>query len=167
MPNNWRRFFRHLLLPPWYLKRVLTNQNLQKIEALIQQSEQGHTGEIRFAVETALDIGDLWKNVSARERALVVFSQLGIWDTEGNNGVLIYLLIGDRDVEIIADRGINNIVGSTEWQRICHAMEELFRGGKFFEGIALGIQQISEHLARHFPARPTDINELANKPVIL
>jgi uncharacterized membrane protein len=144
----------------------LPTQSLQAIETAIARSEAQHQGEIRFAVEAGLDLWSLLGDQSARERAIEVFSQLQVWDTEANNGVLIYLLWADHDVEIVADRGINARVGSAEWERICGEMEALFRQGRFEEGVILGIQAITVHLVKHFPARPEDRNELEDKPVL-
>ena len=89
-----------------------------------------------------------------RERALDIFSQLRVWDTEHNNGVLIYLLLADRDVEIIADRGIDAHVGAAGWETICRAMEKDFRAGLFEHGVIKGIEDVSRLLARHFPPAP-------------
>ena len=125
-------------------------------------------GEILFAVEAALNTWPLLRDQSARERAVEAFAQLRVWDTEYNNGVLIYLLLADRDVEIIADRGINSKVGSGEWEKICREMEEAFRLGQFESGVIAGIQGIGNHLQAHFPAeRKGGENELSDRPVIL
>jgi uncharacterized membrane protein len=125
-----------------------------------------HAGEIRFVVEGALDGSPLFKNQSAQERAIDIFSQLRIWDTEYNNGLLIYLLLADRAVEIVADRGIHTKVGSEEWQKICRKMESDFAQGNFKQGVCLGINSITEHLSAHFPIAGDDKNELPNKPVV-
>ncbi|MCI0409753.1 MAG: TPM domain-containing protein [Acidobacteria bacterium] len=162
-----KRLFIHLLTPPWKVRRVFPAHALRAIEAAIARSESQHRGEIRFAVEAGLDLWPLLRNQSARERAIEVFSELRVWDTEANNGCLIYLLLADHDVEIVADRGIAARVGSAEWARICGEMEALFRQGRFEEGVILGIHAITPHLAEHFPARPEDRDELENRPVLL
>ena len=118
-------------------------------------------------VEGALEWSALWRDQAARERALELFSLLRVWDTEHNTGVLIYLLLADRDVEIIADRGIDRRVGSAEWQRICRGMEECFRRGDFVPGVKQGIDAISAHLIRHFPAAGENPNELPDQPTVL
>lgn len=140
---------------------------MKEIEALITESEKKHRGEIRFAVEAGLDPGPVWKNVSARERAIDVFSMLRIWDTEENTGVLIYLLLADRDIEIIADRGINKVTGSDLWEEICQEMEQMFRDGRFPDGVKTGIERITGILAEKFPHIGEDENELPNQPVVL
>jgi len=140
---------------------------MRAIEAAIGESETTHFGEIRFAVEAALDPLALLQGRSARERALEVFSQLRVWDTERNNGVLIYLLLADRRVEIVADRGINRDVGQPGWDRICRAMERSFKDGDFELGAVAGIRAIAEHLAKYYPASSANEDELPNKPVAL
>lgn len=140
---------------------------MRAIEAAIRDSEKTHSGEIRFAVEAALDPIALLNNRSARERAVEVFSQLRVWDTERNNGVLIYLLLADRNVEIIADRGIHRDVGQQGWQKICREMEQAFRQGHFEEGVVTGIKTVASHLVRHYPASGVNENELPNQPVVL
>jgi uncharacterized membrane protein len=137
------------------------------IEKAIGAGEAQHRGEIRFAAEAALDSAPLLGGQAARERALEVFSLLRVWDTEENNGVLIYLLLADHDVEIVADRGISARVAAGEWEEICRRMEAAFRRGEFQQGVLAGIAEVSALLARHYPARPGDRNELADKPAIL
>ena len=137
------------------------------IEKAIKASEGMHRGEIRFVVEGMLDNTPLLRGQTARERAIDVFSQLRIWDTERNNGVLIYLLLADRDVEIVADRGIDAKVGTEEWERICRKMEAAFRQADFEGGVVGGIQEVTRHLTEHFPPIGDDRNELPDKPVVL
>ena len=137
------------------------------IEKAIKASEGMHRGEIRFVVEGALDTVPLLRGQAARGRAIDVFSQLRIWDTERNNGVLIYLLLADRDVEIVADRGIDAKVGTEEWERICRKMEAAFRQADFEGGVVGGIQEVTRHLAEHFPPIGDDRNELPDKPVVM
>lgn len=164
---NIRRVLKHLFMPPWRVRLAFPPRTLRAIAAAIGAAEKDHGGEIRFAVESALPLLSLWRGQPARERALEVFSQLRVWDTEQNNGVLIYLLLADRDVEIVADRGVHARVGTEGWERICREMEALFRQGKFEEGALHGIRAVSEHLARHYPPRRGDRNELDNRPVKL
>ena len=165
---NLMRIIRHLSTGQWLLRRVFPTATLTAIEQTIQQSEMNHSGEICIAVEGALNTSALIKNQTARERAIEVFSQLRVWDTEQNNGMLIYLLLADRDVEIIADRGISAKVSNTEWENICHTMESAFSQGQFKAGFIQGIHVISQLLETHFPCDPEkDKNELTNKPTIL
>ena len=162
-----KRLFRHFLTFPWRVGRLFPRQAMAAIEAAIRESETSHNGEIRFAVETALDVRSLLEGKSARERALEVFSQLRMWDTELNNGVLIYLLLADHDVEIVADRGIHQVVGQPVWENICFEMERAFGQGRFDEGAISGIRAVAHHLARHYPAQGKNLNELPDVPVVL
>jgi uncharacterized membrane protein len=146
---------------------VLPTSALRNIEAAIRDSEARHYGELRFVVEANLALPALMHGVTARERAIELFSQLRIWDTEQNSGVLIYLLLADRDVEIIADRGINKLVGSAQWETICQQMEQQFRQQQFEAGVIHGIRAISELLIQHFPASTNNINELPDTTVVL
>ena len=162
-----KRIGKHLLQHRWRVRRIFPPQALAVIERAIKAGEETHSGQVRFAVEGALDGKPLLKNQSARERALDIFSQLRIWDTAHNNGVLIYLLLADRQVEIVADRGINAKVGAAGWERICKAMQADFKAGNFAGGVVRGIQAVSQQLAAHFPKHGTGPNELPDKPVVM
>ena len=164
---NLKRVAKHLLLTHWQVDRAFPRKTMDAIERAIKASETAHAGEIRFAVEGALDSAPLFKAQSARERALEVFAQLRVWDTEHNNGVLIYLLLADRDVEIVADRGIHQKVGSPEWESICRTMETAFRQANFEGGAVNGIQAVTQHLIRHFPDSSAGRNELPDQAVVL
>ena len=164
---NIKRIATHLLLTHWQVNRAFSSDTLIAIDSAIKESEAAHVGEIRFAVEGALDGTALFRGQSARERAIEVFSQLRIWDTEHNNGVLIYLLLADRDVEIVADRGIHAKVGLEEWEKICRTMEAAFKQANYEGGVVSGIQAVTQHLMKHFPASSADQNELPDKPVVL
>src|ERR1700760_2305119 len=145
------RIAKHLVEHHWRARSVFTPKVLGAIEAATKAGEATHSGQVRFVVEGALEARPLFGGQSARERAIDVFSHLRIWDTEHNNGVLIYLLLADRDVEIIADRGIDARVGARGWQDICRTMEADFRAGQFEAGAIKGIAAVSRELARHFP----------------
>lgn len=164
---NIKRIVKHLLMTHWQVKRGFPCQALIAIEQAIKASETAHVGEIRFVVEAALDGTPLFKGQSARERAIDMFSQLRVWDTEHNNGVLIYLLLADRDVEIVADRGIHAKVGSQEWEKICRKMETAFKQANYEVGVISGVQAVTQHLVEHFPAYGAGQNELPDKPVVL
>ncbi|MES2824752.1 MAG: TPM domain-containing protein [Pseudomonadota bacterium] len=164
---NIKRMTKHLLTSEWQVHRHFPVATLTAIEQEIKTSETLHSGEIRFVVEGALDGVQLFKNQTAQARAIDIFSQLRIWDTELNNGVLIYLLLADRDIEIIADRGIYNKVGSEEWEKICVIMENYFKENNFHQGVTAGIDAVTQLLKKHFPIANNDKNELSNKPVIM
>ena len=162
------RFFRHLFNSPWRIRLVFPKRSLKAIETAITYSERSHLGELRFVVEGALDMGELWRGVTPRQRALEVFSQCRVWDTEHNSGVLIYLLLADRDVEIVADRGIHAKVGDAVWADICREMEAQFRAGKFEVGVLEGSAAITRLLQRHFPAQNHENrNELDDTAIVL
>lgn len=139
---------------------------LEAIETAIEAAEAQHGGEIRFVVETALEFGTLWRGVTARDRAIQVFSELGVWDTEHNNGVLIYVLMAEHDVEIIADRGIAKRVSPEDWEAVCQEMERAFRAGEFAPGAVRGIEGVSRLLAAHFPQAMADHNEQPDQPLL-
>jgi uncharacterized membrane protein len=162
-----KRIGKHLLEPHWRVRRVFPADALARIEQAIKTGESTHAGQVRFVVEGALDSSPLFRNQLARERALDVFSHLRIWDTAHNNGVLIYLLLADRDVEIVADRGIDAKVDAEGWEKICREMEADFRAGQFEHGVIKGIEAVSRELARHFPPRGPHPNELPDKPVVM
>ena len=164
---NIKRIAKHLMMPPWQVNWAFPRQTLVAIEQAIKASETAHTGEIRFVVEGALDGTPLFKGQSARERAVDVFAQLRIWDTEHNNGVLIYLLLADRDVEIVADRGVHAKVGNWGCEEICRGMETAFKQGDYEGGVVDGIQAVAQHLIKHFPAAGAGLNELPDKPVVM
>ena len=162
-----KRIGKHLLEHRWRVRRIFTPAVLAAIERAIKAGEATHSGQVRFVVEGALDGAPLLKDQSARERALDVFSQLRIWDTAHNNGVLIYLLLADRKVEIIADRGIDAKVGAAGWAKICSNMEADFKAGNFAGGVIKGIAEVSRQLALYFPKRGAGPNELPDAPVVM
>jgi uncharacterized membrane protein len=162
-----KRIARHLVQHHWRAKQIFPPNVLARIEQAIQRGEATHAGQVRFVVEGALDGRPLFRNQPARARALDVFSQLRIWDTAHNNGVLIYLLLADRDVEIIADRGIDAKVGAAGWESICRAMEAEFAFGRFERGVIGGIEAVSRELAKHFPPQSPHANELPDAPVVM
>ncbi len=165
--NRLQRWLRHLLAGRWQVMRCFSKASMAAIEAAIRRSETTHMGELRFAVEAGLDWHALLHGVTPRQRAIEVFSQLRVWDTEHNSGVLIYLLLADRRVEIVADRGIHTRVGDAGWAAICRGMEAEFRAGRFEQGVLLGLERISALLCQHFPALTENPDELPDAPVVL
>jgi uncharacterized membrane protein len=164
-----RRLLRHLASSPYALRRRLPAGALERIAQAIHQAEAGHQGEIRFAIEAALPWSYLRRNAGARERALMMFSKLRVWDTEHNNGVLLYVNLADRAVEIVADRGVAAKVPRASWQAICHHARDHFRQGGIEAGAVEAIQAIGAVLAEHFPLAPGESrgNELPDQPVVL
>ena len=164
---NLKRILRHLAMTQGQVHRAYPHTVLKAIEQAIKASETTHTGEVRFVVEGALEGAPLFSEQTARQRALALFAQLGMWDTEHNTGVLIYLLLADRAVEIVADRGIHAEAGTHAWVAICHDMEAAFKAAKFEGGAVSGIQAVSRQLADHFPAGGRNANELPDKPLVI
>ena len=164
---NIKRIVKHLLVTDGQVRRAFPRSAMVAIENAIKESETAHVGEIRFAVDGALDGSPLFKGQSARERAINMFAQLRVWDTEDNSGLLIYLLLADRAVEIVADRGIDAKVGTQEWDKICHQMEEAFRQSNYEGGVLSGVLAVTQHLVEHFPAAGHNTNELPDKLVLL
>ncbi len=162
-----RRMARHWLQGLRPARRLLPEAALLQIEGEIRSAESTHAGEIRVVVETALSFGLLWRKISARERALQLFASLGVWDTRHNNGVLLYVLLADRAIEIVADRGIAAHIPPGEWQALCNEVSERFRQGDLTAGCCVAVQSVGRRLARFFPAGDGDGNELPNQPVLL
>jgi hypothetical protein len=164
---NLKRFWRHVAMSPVKAARAFPAKTLDAIQGEIAQQEKRHRGEVSFVVEAELSSGDLWREVSSRNRARDLFALRGVWNTEENNGVLIYVLLADRSVEIVADRGIDRRASPEEWQGICRMMEGHFAAKRFEEGALAGVRAVSELVHRHFPANGRDSNELPDRPVLI
>ena len=162
-----KRWLRHAFMPPWSWRLAFSRAVLDVIEKAVKQSETQHRGELRFAIENALAPGWVWDGMRSRHRALDVFSTLRVWDTEENCGVLIYINLADREVDIVADRGINKIVPDGEWHKIATQMRHEFSLGRFEQGSLQGIEAITRLLSEHFPAGAINRDELPNRPVII
>ena len=161
------RFGRHLITDHWSARRAFPPAALRRIEEAIKVGEARHTGQVRFVIEAALHLSQILRGQTPRERALDVFGRLRVWDTEENCGVLIYVLLADKDVEIVADRGIHRRVGDDAWKSICRAMESAFRNRRFEEGAITGIERVCALLAEHFPRTAPGPNELPDRPLVL
>lgn len=164
---NWRRVLAYLLVPEWVARQRFSPAARSRVEAAIAASEQEHEGELRFVLEGCLPLEYFLKTDGCRARARALFSELRVWDTVHNSGVLIYLNLLDRQVEIVADRGIHAKVGDGFWEGVCQAMEEAFRRGDFEGGTLAAIAHITEALGQHFPARRQNPNELPDTPLVL
>ena len=161
------RFWRHAHMNPLRAARAFPPATLDAIQAAIAASESRHRGEVCFVVEAELTTGQLWSEIDSRQRARQVFALQGVWNTEENNGVLVYVLLADRKVEIVADRGVSSVVPQAEWDAICAAMQEAFRAGRFEAGAVAGVEAASRLLERHFPASGPGRNELPDRPVMI
>jgi uncharacterized membrane protein len=161
------RLHAHLFSSRWHLRRLFPPRTLDAIQACIREEEGRHRGEIRFAVESCLEFRRLLAGLTPAARAREVFGQLGVWDTEENTGVLIYVLLADRHLEIVADRGFRGRVAPEEWTAVCAAVQAEFAAGRYEAGALLAIRRVSALVARAYPHRPGDINELPDAPVVL
>jgi uncharacterized membrane protein len=167
----WRRsgrFFRHLVTDHGSVRRAFPRPTLSRLESAVAEGETRHRGQVVVAIEGSLPLVRVLHRLPPRVRALEVFGLLRAWDTEENCGVLVYLLLADRDVEIVADRGIDAKVGQAEWESICRTMEAAFRERRFEAGLSAGLERIHALLALHFPRTgPRGENELPDRPVVL
>jgi len=159
-----RRLFKHLITPDWLAQRRFPAAARAEIAAAVADSERRHRGEICIVIEGPLPLSLLWQDVSPRQRALEHFALRRVWDTEENSGVLIYVQLIDRCVEIVADRGIAKRVPQTAWDEMCRDLEAALRAGRWKEGILATIGQATRLLAAHFPARQENPNELPDMP---
>jgi uncharacterized membrane protein len=162
-----RRILRHLLMTHWRQRRAFPPAALSAIREVIAKSELQHSGQIRFAVEGALHGMRLLRGQSPRQRALEVFANLHLWDTEQRNGVLIYLLLADRAVEIVVDRGAHLRAQAAHWQRICRGMEAKFRDGRYLDGVIGGIDAVTQVMSEHFPPTGKPERHLPDAPVVI
>ncbi len=161
------RFWRHAFCDEKDVRRAFPDEGMKRIEQAIVSGEATHRGQVGIVIEAALPLARVLRKLAPRERALEVFGSLRIWDTQENNGVLLYLLLADHDVEIVADRGIHRLVGPDAWEAICRRMEQAFRAGRFVDGVEEGIRETCALLATHFPGAGGDANEIADQPVVL
>lgn len=163
------RILRHWMTTPGAVRRAFPEEVLTRVRQAIADSEKAHSGEIRFAVEAALPMSYLRRDAPARERAEMMFSKLRVWDTEQNNGVLIYVELADHTIEIVADRGIGGHVSAAEWTAIAAMMRDRFRAGEFEAGALSAVEAVGALLARHYPlaAGERNPNELPDQPVVL
>jgi uncharacterized membrane protein len=162
------RWGRHLVATRWTLTRRFPRATLDAIERAVVASEAQHRGEIRFAIEAALDVRALRRHETPRDRAHEVFTELRVWDTREHNGVLIYILLAERDVEIVADRGFEGRVSPDEWRAVCAAIEAAYREARWQDGALLGIDAVTQLLIREFPRTGArDVDEQPNRPQLL
>ena len=162
-----RRVLRHLFTPRWVVLRHYPPALMEEIQRRTTEVERRHPGELRFVVEHALELGDLIAGLTPRERALEVFGLLQVWDTEHNNGVLVYVLHAEHAVEIIADRGLARHVEQAAWDALCRQVETEFRAGRFREGALVALDGAARLLEQHFPPRKAGRNELPDQPLLL
>lgn len=167
--NRWLRIVKHRWHDEGDARRALGREALDRLRQRIAASERTHGGEIRVCVEAGLPLSYLWRGASARERALAMFGKLGVWDTDANNGVLIYLLLADHSIEIVADRGLSRRVAPGHWEAITAGMRDAFRAGRFEEGLNDAVDAVTQSLREHFPLAAGDANpnELPDTLVVM
>ena len=153
-----QRILKHRLYDDTDSARALGTAALGRLQARVEASEQQHSGEIRLCVEAGLPLGDLWRHTTPRQRAVTLFGTLGVWDTERNNGVLIYLMLAEHAIEIVADRGLARVVAQAHWDAVLGGMRGAFRAGRFETGLAEAIDAVDAMLAKHFPLAPGEVN---------
>lgn len=163
------RIWRHRWIDESEVRRALPEAVMQRLTGRVGASERRHSGEIRICVEAGLPMSYLWRHASARERAVTLFGKLRVWDTAHNNGVLIYLLLAEHAIEIVADRGLDSHVDDAAWAAMTQRMSAAFRDGRFEDGLTQALEEISALLVEHFPLGEgeLDVNELPDEPVVL
>lgn len=168
MMNRLRRILRHRWLDESDTRRAIPPQVQERLAAHVAASERRHTGEVRIYVEAGLPLSYLWRGAPPRERAIALFGKLGVWDTEQNNGVLVYLLLAEHAIEVVADRGLSRHVSPAQWQQIVAHMTGEFRAGRYEQGLVQAVDEVTALLVRHFPAAPgtANPNELPDPPVL-
>jgi uncharacterized membrane protein len=162
------RLLRHRWFDESDTRRALAPQALERIQQRIAASERAHTGEIRVCVEAGLPLSYLWRGASARERAVSMFGKQRVWDTEANNGVLIYLLLAEHQIEIVADRGIARHAPPGHWESTVDGMRQEFRAGRFEPGVMQAIGAVEALMLQHYPRAEgqANPNELPDKPFV-
>ena len=162
-----RRFFRHLWSGYWQAPRLFPKTSRARLAEAIRSAETGHAGEICFVIEASLTPHQLWRRLSAHERALDLFSDLRLWDTEQNSGLLIYLLLADHAVEIVADRGLMHAEIGQAWPDLLRDLRQALTAGEFEAGCLAAIGRAGQVLRQHFPAIGPDTNELPDRVPLL
>ena len=168
--SRWHRLWRHRSTDEADVRKVLPDDAMKRLAGRVAASESRHTGQVRICVEAGLPTSYLRREAPARERAVMLFGKLRVWDTELNNGVLIYLLLAEHAIEIVADRGIDRHVDAAEWAAMTQRMAAAFREGRFEDGVTQALEEVSALLVAHFPrnaAAPSASTELPDAPVVL
>ena len=160
--NRLVRLLKHRWHDDTDTARALDGAALQRLQAQVSASEQHHSGEIRLCVEAGLPLSYVWRHATPRKRAVTVFGKLRVWDTEDNNGVLIYLLLAERAIEVVADRGLARRVPQPQWDTLLSDMRQAFANRQFESGLAQAITVVDKLLRQHFALAPgqTNPNEL-------
>ena len=168
MWQKLKRILTHRWMDDTDTHRAVPPDLLRHLTRRVAASERRHTGEVRICVEAGLPMSYLWRGASARERAVMMFAKLRVWDTEHNNGVLIYVLLADHAIELVADRGINQHVSAAQWQVMVQHLSEAIKDGRYEDGLTQALEEVSAVLVQHFPLAEGKFNpdELPNAPVL-
>jgi len=168
MMQRIQRILRHRWLDESDTQRAIPPALAQRLAERVAASERRHSGEVRIYIEAGLPLGYLWRDATPRDRAIALFGKLGVWDTEQNNGVLIYLLLAEHAIEVVADRGLSRHVPQEQWQQIVQRMSGAFRAGRYEEGLAQAVDEVTALLQRHYPLGEGEANpnELPDHPVL-
>ncbi len=168
MFKRLQRMFKHRWLDEADTRRAVPADVLERLAQRVAASERRHSGEVRIYVEAGLPMSYVWRDGTSRQRAITLFGKLGVWDTEQNNGVLIYLLLAEHAIEIVADRGLNRHVAPHQWQQIVQRMGTAFHEGRFEDGLTHALEEVSALLVQHFPAAAgaANPNELPDAPLL-
>ncbi len=166
LSSNLKRMLRHRWFSAADAKRAVPLAVQQRLQAQIKASETQHSGQIRLCIEAALPLSYIWRGLAARTRAVTLFGKLRVWDTERNNGVLIYVLLAERKIEIVADRGLTNHVQAAYWQSVISEMRKAFKTRQFESGLTFAVEQVSEQLTTYFPYLGAHTNELPDAPLV-
>ena len=166
-PNRLMRGLRHLHFGPRHVRRVLPDSALSRIEQAIAQGEAAHSAEIRFVVEASLGWRRVWAKFFSRERALELFAQLHVWDTQQNNGLLLYVLLADQKVELIVDRALASVIAESAWLAVCRDLTAAYKADRYLDGTLKAIDTIHALVGPHFPPQARDPNELPDRPLVL
>ncbi len=168
MWQKFKRILRHRWLDESDSRRAIPSDLLERLTRRVAASEQRHSGEVRICVEAGLPMSYLWRGASARERAVMLFGKLRVWDTAHNNGVLIYLLLADHAIELVADRGLNEHVPASEWKAMVNRLGHAMQAKRYEDGLTQALEEVSAVLVRYFPLTggETNPNEIPDAPLL-
>ena len=169
MLQRLSRILKHRWVDEADLRQAVPKELVARLASRVAASERRHSGEVRIYAEAGLPLSYLWRDAPPRERAVAMFGKLRMWDTEHNNGVLIYLLLAEHAIEIVADRALSRLVPQAEWDRLAAGMAQAFRESRFEAGLMQAIEGVERHLMQHFPLAEgaKRANELPDAPVVL
>jgi uncharacterized membrane protein len=169
MKTGMARLWAHIKHDERDARRLFPDAALERVERAVEEGERRHGAELRVAIEASLPLHRVLRGLAPRERAIEVFGELRVWDTEANNGVLLYVLLADHAIELVADRAAAKVLGQPVMERICATMHDAFKRGHYEHGVLAAVASLHERLVEAFPPSPQvlDEDELPNRPAIL